>query len=726
MTSPFRFAPLRLAFLALMLCSCREQAQTPKSEPNLEAEPASLAKNDEGPRPLVILTWDEYFSPSVVEKFEKEHGISVEFVTFSNLEEMQALLQSRPADFDLLVASGGTVADLIELQLVQPLHHERIPLLKNLDAQFLGLRFDPKNQFSLPYMWGTTLVAYRADKIKDPKKSWNLLWDEAYRSRILMVDDGFDVYAAALLSRNHDLNSQDPGQIEEATENLLDQVDRLDSRFVDIFEVRDKLVSGECWISMTYSSDAAVLAEEEKNIAYFIPEEGAPLWVDSFVIPRESTNSEAAHLFLDFLCRAEIAAENSNELWCASTNREARAFLSKEILADPTIYLADSVMSRCRAEGQSSPQRQLLMNQGLKRVFDKVREVSGLPRLSLLIWDEYLAPELISLFEKTHHARLLVTEVENSEELKQAITSAPDRYDVIVADEQTLRDLIQLKLLKDRPLSGDGTSPILSEAFLASPADPEYRYSIPYLWGMTVLAGKAEVLEEVEPSWSLLWREDLRIALLDEPFDLVWIGLLALGYDPGTATPAQIEETTTRIKQRFPNLTHDMKDLVSGLDALEADEIDLLVTYNGDAISRAEQNPSLRVDLPVEGAPLWVDSFAIPRDARSPELAGRFIDFMSSPEISALSANALRYASPNPEAREKVEPRLLSNPVLYPSPKAAEKCRFVRFEPEIDKVVRQSVIGLVSGERSRNMAMGPENGQGVDPQPEPSEGSAED
>jgi spermidine/putrescine-binding protein len=722
MDSPLRlFAPF-LATIALILSSCRDQAPPVVSDPEVSSEPAS----ERSDRPLTILTWDEYFSPAVVERFEKEHGIPVEFVTFSNLEEMQALLRSRPAEFDLLVASGGTVADLIELQLVQPLQRERIPLAKNLDSRFLGLSFDPANDYSLPYMWGTTLIAYRADKIQDPVKSWNLLWEEEYRGRILMVDDGFDVYAAALLAKKHDLNSQDPAHIEEATASLLDQVDRLNSRFVDIFEVRDKLISGDCWISMTYSSDAAVLAEEEDNIAYFIPEEGAPLWVDSFVIPRESTNSEAAHRFLDYLCRAEIAAENSNELWCASANREARAFLSKEILEDPTIYLEETVMSRCRAEAQSSPQRQLLMNQGLKKVFDRVREISDRPGLSLLIWDEYIAPEVVAKFENECNARLLVTEVDNSEQLKQELASAPDRYDVVVTDEQTLRELIQLKLLKELALPESEAAPVRSESFLASPADPGNGYSVPYLWGLTVIAGKTKVLEGVEPSWNLIWREDLRIALLDEPSDLIWIGLLALGYDPAEATPAQIEEAASRIGKRFPDLKHDMKDLVSGLDALEADEIDLLVTYNGDAISRAEQNPAIRAILPAEGAPLWVDSFAIPRDAPSPELASRFIHFMTTPENSALSANALHYASPNPGARERVEPRLLSNEVLYPRPELAAKCRFVRYAPELEKTVRQAVVGLVSGHHSRTMALGGEEAAPAAAERKESEGTLED
>jgi spermidine/putrescine transport system substrate-binding protein len=695
----------------LVVSGCREKAPAPPRDVPHNAQEASAPDGD-GARPLVILTWDQYFSDDVISKFEEESGIPVEFVVFENLDEMAGLLRSRPSDFDLVLVDGGTLADLIELQLVQPIDRSLIPGFSNLDETFIGTKFDPENTFSVPYMWGTTLVVYRSDKIAEPRKSWSSLWDEQYRDRALMLDDKFDIYAAALLAGGSDINTRNAAEISRATERLLEQADKLNVRFVDIFEIREKLLSGDCWIAMTYSSDAAVLAEAEEDISYFIPDEGAPLWVDSFVIPRESTNQEAAHRFLEYFCRPEVAAANSNELWSASANKGARPLISKEVLDDPTIYVSEEVFSRCRLDNQTSPERQLLTNQGLKEVFDRVRNSSDRPRLSLLAWNDYIDPEVVAKFEKECNARLLVTEVDNSEQLKQELASAPDRYDVVVTDEQTLLELIQLKLLKELSLPESDAPPVKSETFLASLSDPGNQYSVPYLWGLTVIAGKTKLLEGGEPSWNLIWREDLRIGLLDEPVDLIWIGLLTLGYNPAEATPAQVEEAAARIGKRFPDLKRDMRDLASGLDALEADEIDLLITYNGDAIGRAEKNPAIRAVVPKEGAPLWVDSFAIPRDAPSPELASRFIHFMTTPESSALSANALRYASPNPAARELLEPRLLSNKVLYPGPELSAKCRFVRYEPDVEKAVRQAVVGLVSGDHPRKIAMGEEEETG--------------
>lgn len=690
------------AVALMMLASCREAS----TDLSLSGGVGSDQETDAKSKPLVILTWDEYFPDEVVSAFERESGIAVEFVTFENLDEMEGLLRSRPSEFDLIVVDGGTLGSLIELRLLQPIDRASIPSFGNVDGKFLGTKFDPNNVYSVPYMWGTTLVVYRSDKISEPVKSWECLWDEQYKNRTLMLDDKFDVYAAALLADGCDINTRDETNIARATQRLLEQVDKLDVRFVDIFEVREKLLSGECWISMTYSSDAAVLAEEEENISYFIPDEGAPLWVDSFVIPRESTNQDAAHRFLEYFCRPEVAAANSNELWCASVNKKARPLISKEVLDDPTIYLSEEVLSRCRFDSQTSPGRQLLVNQGLKRVFDRVRESERRTRVSLLIWEDYYDPEVIGRFETENQCKVLITEVENTEQLKQELSGNPDGFDVVVADEVTLNDLLNLKQLRELDPAMVGPRPEDSGRDLASPADPDNRFSRPYLWGLTVLAGRAEVMKDLEPSWNLLWNEDLRTGILDEPIDLIWLSLLSLGHDPAAATESQVNEAADLLAKRFPEFTSHMHDTLSAVNALETGELDLVVVYNGDALVRVVRNPSIQVMIPKEGAPLWIDSLAVTRDSPQPELAHRLIAHLTSPAMSAKTANHLHFATPSLVAREQVDPALLENPMLYPGTEVMERCGFVHFPEEVQRTVSQAVARLVTGGRSRNVAMG--------------------
>jgi spermidine/putrescine transport system substrate-binding protein len=292
----------------------------------------------------------------------------------------------------------------------------------------------------------------------------------------------------------------------------------------------------------------------------------------------------------------------------------------------------------------------------------------------------------------------------NSEELKQALESAPEKFDVVVADEKTLNELMDIKLLLELSFEGSDVKNAQIKPFLISPTDPGNRFTVPYLWGYTVLAGRSDLLRELEPSWSLLWREDLRIALLDEPADLMWVALLALGYDPAAATEAQIDEAAARLAQRFPDITRVMNDQVTILDKLEAGEVDLVMTYNGDALTRMAAVPGIEIAVPREGAPLWLDSFAISRDAPNAELAHQFIAYMSRPEISALSATELNYATPNRAALPLIDKTLLGNLSLYPEPELIEKCSFVRFSPETGKYASQAMLALISGSRSRTYA----------------------
>ncbi len=357
-----------IAFGGVFLSSCSDSTSS-KSRVGSAAESAEAGE-------VVILTWEEYFNPEVVAQFEEETGIRVVFEYFENLDEMQSLLESRPDGFDLIVADGGSVADLIDLQLLKAIDPEKLPNLANLDQRYLDLKFDPGNRYSVPYMWGSTLITYRSDLIPEPAHSWKSLWDERYKGKVLMVDDQFDCYAVALLSLGYDLNSQDPKELEEATRHLVSQVEELNAEFTDIITIREKLLSGECWISVSYSSDAPVLAEENESIAYFIPEEGAPLWVDSFAIPRESPNYGNAHEFLNFMADAKVAAENSNYLWCATTNREAHRYLSEEVLAEETLYPPEETMAKCRFDVQPSAERNSIVNRGMKSIYDHLQERS--------------------------------------------------------------------------------------------------------------------------------------------------------------------------------------------------------------------------------------------------------------------------------------------------------------------------------------------------------------
>ncbi len=359
------FPSLALAALALaaaFLPSCSRQEV---SLPTPVKTPANV---------LRLYTWSEYFDPDVLALFEEKTGIRVEYLTFSDFDEMEAQLRSRPGYYDVVVTDDSAIQALWELHLIQKFDRDQLPNLANIHPDYLGLYFDPENAFSVPYMWGTTLVAYRADRIEDPEQSWNLLWDERYQGKIMTLQDRLGALSVALLTLGYSMNSENPDEINEAAEKCVQQVKRVDVRYGDDAAVREALDEGTVWAAMCYSGDAAMVAAENENVAFFIPKEGAPLWVDNFVISRDSKHSEEAHRFINFMLEPEIAAANSNYTYYASPNQAAKSLLDPELLADESINPPDEIRKRCSVLAEITELREELANRAWLKVLKAVQK----------------------------------------------------------------------------------------------------------------------------------------------------------------------------------------------------------------------------------------------------------------------------------------------------------------------------------------------------------------
>jgi len=316
----------------------------------------------------VLLTWEDYMAEEVLRGFQEATGIEVIYETFETGEELEARLQSDGGRYDLVILDGLRMASLIELQLLRELDHDALSNRGNIESRFLDLHFDPGNRFTFPYTWGSTLVAYRSDKLDNVKESWSSLWDESYQDRVYLLDDPVDCLYSAFYKRGADVSSLSPQTFEDARVDLLDLVDKIRPVFSSDEGVRDALRSGDAWIAQCYSGDAAMLASEGVPLSWFIPEEGAPLWVDNFAIPRDSKQPEAAHRFINFLLTAEAAAANSNYLWCATPNEAAVPFFDEELKADQTIYPPQNILALCKFPRSLTLEQEKLANETWRHV----------------------------------------------------------------------------------------------------------------------------------------------------------------------------------------------------------------------------------------------------------------------------------------------------------------------------------------------------------------------
>src|SRR6185295_10196744 len=302
---------------------------------------------------LNIYIWSNYLPESVIAEFERRYDAKVNIELYDSNEALLAKLQSGGASYDIIVPSDYMVTVLREQGLLQELNLDVLTNFSNLDPQFARLSYDPTNQYSIPYMWGTTGIAYRKDKILTPVDSWAALWDIRYKDRIAMLDDVREPLGAALKSLGKSENTTDASDIQSAAMLLMEQkplVKAYDSGGFD-----QMLLSGDVWIAQAYSGQIAKAIADDLNIGYVIPKEGCTIFVDNVCIPRRASHVELAHEFINFVLEARIAADIANGTGYSSVNNAARRLIRPELLANEAAYPPKDALERCELIKEIGP-----------------------------------------------------------------------------------------------------------------------------------------------------------------------------------------------------------------------------------------------------------------------------------------------------------------------------------------------------------------------------------
>lgn len=317
---------------------------------------------------LVLLAMEDYVDAGILRQFEQETGIGIDHVLYEDPDEITPRLRSQPGSADIIIVDSFTIKSLRELRLLCPLRRNSLANLENIDPRHRGLSFDPEGEYSLPYHWGTTLIAYRSDLIKNPAHSWQLLWQPALKGRVMMIDDTFEPMAIAMILNGIDPQSPEETDYQRASDIMIDHLVTMGARYGTDDQVKDALVDGSISAAMCYSGDAAVAAAENPNIDFFIPEEGAMMWVDCLAICRDTQNAALAHRFLDFFLRPEIAARNAEVINYAPANQAATPLISEELRNDPRIYPPAEIRSRLQHVPTLDEERQIMARRYWHRV----------------------------------------------------------------------------------------------------------------------------------------------------------------------------------------------------------------------------------------------------------------------------------------------------------------------------------------------------------------------
>ena len=295
---------------------------------------------------LNVLNWGDYIDPDLLRQFEDETGISIKYTTMTSNEEMLVKLASADNIYDVCFPSDYLIEKLVADDLLYAISKTNIPNLSNIDPRFLDLSFDPGNKYSVPYMWGTVGILYNTTMVTDPVDSWNILWDEKYAGQILMYDSMRDTIGITLKKLGLDINTRNEADILAAQEALIAQKPLVRAYLTD--DIKMELINGSAAMGVVYSGDAVYCISENPDLAYVVPKEGSNVWFDNIIIPKTSKHTAEAEQFINFLCDAKVAAQNSDYIGFSTPNAAALALMDPAYAADPTYNPPQDVLDRCQ------------------------------------------------------------------------------------------------------------------------------------------------------------------------------------------------------------------------------------------------------------------------------------------------------------------------------------------------------------------------------------------
>ena len=338
------------------LTGCSDSDEAEEGEEDIEAQTLTIEDEDYYTRfkgddiEINVYNWGEYIcigeeegTLDILTEFEELTGIKVNYTTFATNEELYAKLKGGGVSYDVIIPSDYMISKMIKEGMVQKINMDNIPNYKYIMEDFRGLEYDPQNEYSVPYTWGTVGIIYDTTVIDlAPEEiDWDILWNEDYADQILMFDNPRDAFAIAEIMLGYSINTEDEKQLEEASELLKEQKKVVQAYVMD--EIFDKMGASDALIAPYYAGDALMIMEENEDLGFVVPKSGTNLFVDAMCIPSSSKQKEAAEMFINFMCEPDIAHANIDYICYSTPHSAAYEMLDEEVRNDPVSYPSDEV-----------------------------------------------------------------------------------------------------------------------------------------------------------------------------------------------------------------------------------------------------------------------------------------------------------------------------------------------------------------------------------------------
>lgn len=310
-----------------------------------------------------VYNWSDYIDSSIIDDFTKETGIKVVYDVYDSNELLETKLLAGGSGYDVVVPSASPfMVRQIQAGVYQKLDKSKLPNISNewdVVTQAVA-KFDPGNEYSVNYMWGTIGIGYNTNKVKealgvDKIDSWDAVFkpenmEKLSKCGVYFLDAGSDVISTALFYLGLDPSSSSPDDVAKATDLLMSV--RPYIRKFHSSEMINALANGDICVAVGFSGDLfqardrASEANQGVEIAYVIPKEGAQFWSDQMAIPADAQHVDEAHAFINYMLKPEVAAKASNFVFYANGNKASQPLLDKDILDDPAIYPPADIMAK--------------------------------------------------------------------------------------------------------------------------------------------------------------------------------------------------------------------------------------------------------------------------------------------------------------------------------------------------------------------------------------------
>lgn len=309
-----------------------------------------------------VYVWGGEIPKKVIQQFEHETGITVNFSTYDSNETMYAKLKaSGKSIYDVILPSAYYVGRMQRQGMLTSLDQTRLPNLANLDERFSNNNYDPGNRYSVPLIWGATGIFFNRDFVKITPRTWSTLWQSRWRQQLMLLDDSREVFAIALMSLGFNPNDNDPKHIEAAYEHLLALVPNIKlfaSDSIQAIMIDEDAIAGSAW-----NGDAFKAHAENNKIDFVYPNDGFVIWVDCLAMPLNPPHPDEAYQFINFMLQAETSAKIALAEGHAITNAKGRELLPKAISENKVVYPSAETLKRGHFQRDVGEETLALYNQ---------------------------------------------------------------------------------------------------------------------------------------------------------------------------------------------------------------------------------------------------------------------------------------------------------------------------------------------------------------------------